>query len=372
MKMKWLSILPILLLVYFIDENEEKVEENAIPTGILLDTLQNEVMLHFTDDKPDYYYSNIFTPVCNTGECLPVKINLYWDLDGNYERFDQPKGEILTKLDHVPFTEDDYALLQDILKDGSDPRLFGQVKHYKGSATEDMSNPAPAETRMLTKYEMVDGISGATLPELEERFVPGALYTTYTLWGLAHDKQQQMRSYTKEKLFVPKYHSYFLTHENSLYCDNLMYHLTQNSTEEYPWPRLCCSLLDTGDVSIQKVALNKFRWNDFEHAFVQRSLRGRFYQSENKEVKQLIANHWGSYGTSARNLEKLSGELEDHQDVIQELCWVFERNPLTEGTFNNLIEKHDKLNSKGQKCFKEMLLNKVELTKPQIKQVKKL
>ena len=50
-------------------------------TGIMLDSMNNEVVLVFEDNLPIYYMSEIFTPVCNTGECLPVYVNIYWEFE---------------------------------------------------------------------------------------------------------------------------------------------------------------------------------------------------------------------------------------------------------------------------------------------------
>jgi hypothetical protein len=108
--------------------------QQGVNTGIFLDSLDNAVMLAYKNGKPAYYYSEIFTPVCETGECKPIYINIYWDLMGNYDYFDQPENEILTKLDHKPFTDDDYELLDEILR-GDDPRYGQIVKHSSVGAT---------------------------------------------------------------------------------------------------------------------------------------------------------------------------------------------------------------------------------------------
>ncbi|MFT5860264.1 MAG: hypothetical protein ACI865_002373 [Flavobacteriaceae bacterium] len=173
--------------------------QNGVATGIYLDDLKNEVFLMSNDGPSEYLYSNIFTPVCETGVCKPIYINLYWDMNGNYLRFDFPEGEILTKLDHVPFTEDDYLLLDEILR-GVDPRTgIAQANPSQGSSSgENQSSPAPAQSKVLLKLDMVDGVTGSTLPEHKDKFVPGALYTTYTIWDLANTHQLPMMEYTQQ------------------------------------------------------------------------------------------------------------------------------------------------------------------------------
>src|SRR5690606_23464427 len=83
-------------------------------------------------------------------------------------------------------------------------------KHGSSSQSDSQANPAPAQLRTLSKYEMVDGVTGATLPEIKNKFVPGALYTTYTLWGLANDHSSKMLQYTKSNLFTRPNIGHFL------------------------------------------------------------------------------------------------------------------------------------------------------------------
>ena len=261
MKIRHLSILPFLLLFSWIfrlddDEPERNFSEG---TGILLDTIGNEIQIAYEEGNPAYYFCDIFTPVCNTGECLPVKVNMYWDLMGNYLRLDQPEGEILTKLDHIPFTDADYKLLDEILLDPIDPRFEAQVKHFKGSQSDQQSqtDPAPQQVRFLTKYEMVDGVTGSTLPTIKDKFVPGALYTTYTLWGLAHDQEAYMKNYTNFHLMKPANYEYFLTSSNTHMSDEVILQLQGNSSDPNAWAVVCLSLLDTGNLAIQKAGILK-------------------------------------------------------------------------------------------------------------------
>src|SRR5690606_25805012 len=80
------------------------------------DTLSYTLKLALDDSgRPQYFFRNIFTPVCYTNECKPVYVNFYWDLLGNYMRYDMPKGKILTKVDHDEFKQEDYDKLAEIL-----------------------------------------------------------------------------------------------------------------------------------------------------------------------------------------------------------------------------------------------------------------
>ncbi|CAL1518947.1 hypothetical protein [Chitinophaga sp. MM2321] len=123
--------------------------------------------------RPLYYFRNIFTPVCYTGECKPVYINFYWDLLGNYERFDLPGKEVLTKLDHREFKKADYEKLQEILAKPNS--ILADLK------MEDLIVPG---TENLT--DSVDARTGATLKTIKNEVIEGAVYTCYTLWHLAY------------------------------------------------------------------------------------------------------------------------------------------------------------------------------------------
>lgn len=138
------------------------------------DTAAYELQLALDQDNgPLYYYRNIFTPVCYTGECKPVYINLYWDLLGNYIRYDLPAKEVLTKLDHREFKPDDYEKLQEIL---SKPNSL-----LADLAITDLIVPG---TENLT--DSVDAHTGATLKTIKNEVISGAVYTCYTLWHMAH------------------------------------------------------------------------------------------------------------------------------------------------------------------------------------------
>ncbi|MFD2890284.1 hypothetical protein [Chitinophaga cymbidii] len=142
--------------------------------------------------QPQYFYRNIYTPVCNTGECKPVYINFYWDLMGNYMRFDMPPNEVLTKTDHREFLEKDYAKLQEILARESSLLAELKMEDLVVKGTENISDSANIKT-------------GATLKTIKNEVIEGAVFTCYTLWHIAHGKvveeiQQITESYTSPKL----------------------------------------------------------------------------------------------------------------------------------------------------------------------------
>ncbi|MDR6807225.1 hypothetical protein J2Y45_004441 [Dyadobacter sp. BE34] len=164
---------------------EYKITEN--------DTLSYTLKLALDErGQPQYFFRNIFTPVCYTNECKPVYINFYWDLLGNYERYDLPEGKVLTKVDHDEFKEEDYQKLQDILAQNSS--IFADLK---------MEDLIAKGTDNLT--DSVDAKAGATLKTIKNQVIDGAVYTCYTLWHIAYGKavpemQKIIETYSSDAL----------------------------------------------------------------------------------------------------------------------------------------------------------------------------
>ena len=169
------GILCVFLLVTTTAFTQSPTKTKAY-TVTINDTTEYTLQLAFDDDgQPLYYFSNLFTPVCLTGECKPVYINFYWDLLGNYTRFDFPKGAVLTRMDHKPFNPEDYEKLQDILANTHSLLKDVSMEDLVGKGTENLA-------------DSVDAKAGATLKTVKNEVIDGAVYTCYTLWHIAHGK----------------------------------------------------------------------------------------------------------------------------------------------------------------------------------------
>ncbi|HEV7382164.1 MAG TPA: hypothetical protein VGN64_20355 [Dyadobacter sp.] len=152
----------------------ETIREFAITEN---DTNSYTLKLALDDSgRPLYFFRNIFTPVCYTNECKPVHVDFYWDLLGNYIRYEMPEGKILTKIDHEEFEEKDYQKLADILSRSNS--IFADLK---------MEDLLTSGTDSLT--DNVDAKTGATLKTIKNDVIDGAVYTCYTLWHIAYGKQ---------------------------------------------------------------------------------------------------------------------------------------------------------------------------------------
>ncbi|MBN4071496.1 hypothetical protein JYT72_03180 [Crocinitomix catalasitica] len=307
-------------------------------TGIYLDSLENEVLLHYSYGKPDYYYSNIFTPVCETGVCKPIYINIYWDLMGNYHHFDQPKGEILTKLDHQPFTDEDYQLLDEILR-GDDPRYGLTVKHSSLSESATASNkkekhekhesegsPAPTASRtvFMSKMEMVDGITGATLPQLRDQFVPGALYTTYTCWDLANTRRVRMGSYTRNKLFTPKNYDYFFGRDQRVCRDALIEKISNANGEENAYANTLMSIADSANEELAMYCIQMVYYYDVALDTVQTVCKKRFEGLGSANLKREIIYKLSSGLIRSQTLSELAKNMVAFPDLHYDLVYLFQ------------------------------------------------
>ncbi len=150
------------------------------------DTIPNDSLVIYFDptNYPVAFSRDIHTAVCMDSLCRLVDITLFWEPTGKYLGFKLPPGQELTKKKHVPFSEKDYTRLNEILSDSA-----SQLGFY-----------SPAEIHPIKPVNVkTDGISGATIPDLEPWIVPEAAYTSYTLWHLTYGSTiDSIVAYTKK------------------------------------------------------------------------------------------------------------------------------------------------------------------------------
>ena len=140
---------------------------------------------------PKFYYQDIFTPVCQDGSCKPVYITLMWDLLGNYLDYRVDPKWPLTKIDHLPFSDEEYEKLHSVLAD--DHSILS-------SYTKKNIAELYASSKNNNIYG-VDAISGATPQYIKDQTIEGALYTCHTLWSLCRGKiREQLLNYTENNL----------------------------------------------------------------------------------------------------------------------------------------------------------------------------
>lgn len=174
----------------YVDINSECEGEESIDITNFLnlkDTLNNYYFLHYDKNVNPYFYkSSLTTPVCETGVCKLVNIDLYWDLAGDFIGFDLDNGE-LTKINHEPFTDHDYQKLKYILNNKNWPLANYPIRNLIIDSTYYLID------------EKVDGYSGATASFINaDDNIQGALYTVYTLWHHVNNQvlTAQLKRYT--------------------------------------------------------------------------------------------------------------------------------------------------------------------------------
>lgn len=149
---------------------------------------QNIGVLVDQKERPRLYVSDIETPVCADGDCKLMNIRLYWTLLGDYAGFDRDSKLPLTKNDHDEFSMADYLKLHLLLTDANS--ILKQRK-----IDELIEKPKPSEG------DGPDALSGATIKEVKETVVSGALYSCYVAWHLVHGQlNAELREYTSSQV----------------------------------------------------------------------------------------------------------------------------------------------------------------------------
>lgn len=193
----------LLSFIYFQQEKENrkyfKPEFNAGNVNCIQprfihfdDTIPNDsIYICFAANKFPYaYYREIFTNVCSEELCLPVSLLIYWSPGGDFLGYTIKNNEIFTKLDHIPFKEEDYLRLHNLL---DDPQSI--LRNYK---MRDLVSNNPDSSRE------VDGITSATILDVESYVVKGAVYTTYVLWHTVYGSSlDSIREISLEYLSIP-------------------------------------------------------------------------------------------------------------------------------------------------------------------------
>lgn len=160
-------------------------------------------VIHYTTDKsvdvtvylvyndqnlPDYYMTQLQSPVCMENLCNPIDIEIQWDLLGYFKDYMENPDDPVTKFDHQPFTPDDHQKLKSILANTE-----SLLQDYR---MEDL-----VDTSVQIYSEELDATTGATNKTFENDIVAGAIYTCYTLWTFVNgDLREKMLEHTESIL----------------------------------------------------------------------------------------------------------------------------------------------------------------------------
>lgn len=160
-------------IVRFVDYSVQENVHEVIPLIIEFnDTLLNDTLFEYLNKnmEPIMYSRKFLTGVCIDGKCRLLNIELFWNITGRYLGFELPGGEFLSKTEHVKFNSSEYDKLQNLLCNRN-----SALANYK---LEDL---VPVKDTTET-----DAVSTATIAAVLDYIVPGAVYTTYTLWHLVY------------------------------------------------------------------------------------------------------------------------------------------------------------------------------------------
>lgn len=202
--------------------SELEVEETPIFHHTVNDTLQFPVYLvQVADDEELLFGTQLETNVCNDQVCLPIEVNLYWDLLGNYHHFSREDGVEFTKFDHDFFLQQDYERLQEILLDS-----LSALRDYQ---VEDLLDKEPQKFSF-----QVDAVTRPTSPLFSNVTVPGALYTVYTLWHIVNGSiKQALYDYTNENYRKRDWMRYFAKSKVPIYQEYFLKHLNPGELDHY-------------------------------------------------------------------------------------------------------------------------------------------
>lgn len=137
--------------------NLTKIEEVKISDPISDEPVNTVLKVLFQETKRIGFVREISTTTGCNSACLPVVYTSFYDLNGDFKTLKSRDG--LTKINHAPFTPEDYSQLEFLIL-GTNSH-FDLVKHPK---------------------EMTDVISGATIKKFEGKVVKGAAYTTLRIY----------------------------------------------------------------------------------------------------------------------------------------------------------------------------------------------
>ncbi|MEK6481499.1 hypothetical protein WJR50_28405 [Catalinimonas sp. 4WD22] len=348
------DILPIVTLLTLILSfaGKEPVRREKAFDAYSQDSIRMEVELVYNEgDLPDHYFSHVRTPVCEDGLCDLLVIDLYWDLLGNFQKYETVSGRPLTKFDHEPFSEEDHEKLQKILTDSRS--LLGE---------NELSDLIDENTKVVS--EEVDAVTGATKKTVEKAVVSGAVYSTYVLWHIVHGEIAEKIPEHTQSLWNKDLLKHFLDSDNYPYQYYALDQLTAEQYEEY-MPEIL-RMIDGERVFVNLYVLNHLPEQLLENKPWQLALAKRFpnlsYRIQNKLLERLIQVELR--GESMEILADAMSSMNGNQ--LETVLGIFQKNKvsLTDKTIRKLtalLEQDNLYADKVYQALKAMQLKDKEV-----------
>ncbi len=181
---------------------------------------------------PAGYALSFTTHVCVDEQCRMVKVTMHWNALGYYQRLECPPDTPLTKKKHVPFEAQDYARLDQVLKDRES--ILGQ-------------QPLDTFVKPVPEIQAVDGLSGATPQTVKDAVVDGAAYTSWTMWRWANGEiVPQLQGLTARRC-TPAYLRHLLRSADRRDVDFALKYVSQHQAADPQFADDVFHVLQTGD-----------------------------------------------------------------------------------------------------------------------------
>ncbi len=170
--------------------------------------------------------------VCTDGQCEAVEVTMVWNAAGYFERLEYPPGRPLTKKEHAPFTAEDYAKLDRILKDRNS--ILG---NWTLAFLE-----RPVETG-----DGIDAVTSPTPTTVQDSVIQDAAYTTWALWHWANGEiVPQLRGITKQNC-TPAYLNHLLVSKDRTYADFALDHVIEQHRCDSRFVQSVFHILENGE-----------------------------------------------------------------------------------------------------------------------------
>jgi len=187
---------------------------------------------------PVCYSLSFVTHVCNDQQCLPVEVTMTWDALGYYERLTYPPAKPLTKKDHVPFTTEDYAKLDRILRDRG-----SILAAWTLAFLEKPLEPVEA----VADVGGVDAVTAPTPTTVRDSVIEDAAYTSWALWHWANGEIVPILRRLTEERSTPEYLKHLLTSDDRRHADYALEYVIEHSPTDTQFVDDVVHILATGE-----------------------------------------------------------------------------------------------------------------------------
>jgi hypothetical protein len=181
---------------------------------------------------PFEYSLSFKTSVCTDGKCREVELTMVWNAAGYFERLSYPPGKPLTKMEHVPFTDEDYAKLDRILKDRR-----SILRAWTLDFLERPEKTGPD----------IDAITTATPITVRDSMIQDAAYTTWALWHWANGEIVPKLREITGKHCTPAYLNDLLARADRRYADFALEYVTRHHPSDPRFVEGVCRILENGE-----------------------------------------------------------------------------------------------------------------------------